>query len=85
MLILIFFPVAKHRYEPFQNITRSSLLSMKNGFSNVQKNVSRGLLILKISQNNPQNVLISQKHFHNITIFQGYPWNIFEIDIREKF
>ena len=58
---------------------------MKNGFSNVPKNVSRGLLILKISQNNPQNVLISQKHFHNITIFQGYPWNIFEIDIREKF
>ena len=32
---------AKHRYEPFQNITLSSLLSMKNSFNKVQKNISR--------------------------------------------
>ena len=40
-LILFFFRTAKHRYEPFQNITLSSLLSMKNDFNKVQENISR--------------------------------------------
>ena len=41
VLILVFFPAAKHRYELFQNCTLGSLLSMKNGFNEVQKNISR--------------------------------------------
>ena len=40
VLILIFFPAAKHRYEPFQNIILGFLLSIKNGFNKVQKNIS---------------------------------------------
>ena len=40
-LIIIFFPAAKRRYEPFQNIALSSLFSMKNGFGKVHKNISR--------------------------------------------
>ena len=61
---------------------------MKNGFNKVQENISRGggLLILKFSQDNPQNnfpnFLTAQKHFHNLKIFREYPWNDFETYIR---
>ena len=59
---------------------------MKNGFNKVQKKIQEMRLpMLKISQDNPQNnflnFLTSQKHFHNLIIFRGYPWNIFETDI----
>ena len=53
-----------------------------------RKHFKRGncLPILKISQDNPQNnflhFLTSWKHFYNLTIFRGYPWNIFETEIR---
>ena len=57
---------------------------MKNGFDKVQKNISReetACQYLKNSQDNPQNnflhFLTSWKHFYNLTIFRGYPWNIF--------
>ena len=45
--------------------------------------------MLKFSQDNPQNnflnFLTSQKHFHNLIIFRGCPWNIFETKIRGMF
>ena len=41
--------------------------------------------MLKISQDNQQikflHFLTSWKHFYNLTIFRGYPWNIFETEI----
>ena len=44
VLIFIFLPTVKHRYETFQN-------QMKNGFNKVQKNIQEMRLpILKISQ-----------------------------------
>ena len=39
--LIIIFLAAKRRYEPFQDITLSSLFSMKNGSNKVQKNISR--------------------------------------------
>ena len=39
--IALNFPATKHRYELFQNVTLISLLSMKNGFNKVQKNISK--------------------------------------------
>ena len=41
VLLIFFFPPAKHRYEPFQNVSLSSLLSMKSGFNKFQKNILR--------------------------------------------
>ena len=45
--------------------------------------------ILRISQDNPQNnflnFLTSQKHLHNLIIFQGYFWNDFKTEIRGIF
>ena len=41
----------------------------------------RRLPILKFSQDNPQIIFWTfwlLKHFHNFTVFRGYPWNIFE-------
>ena len=63
---------------------------MKNGFNKVQKNIHEmRLQILKISQDNAQNnflnFLTSQKHFHNLIIFRGYPLTIFETEIRGMF
>ena len=63
---------------------------MKNAFNKVQKNTQdMRLPILKISQDNSQNnflnFLTSQKNFHNLKIFRGYPWNIFETEIRGMF
>ena len=47
------------------------------------------LPILKISQDNSQNKFLnlfaSQKHFHKLIIFRGYPWNIVETKIRGMF
>ena len=59
---------------------------MKNGFNKVQKIIQEMKLpILKISKDNPQNnflnFLTSQNHFHNLIIFRGYFWNIFETEI----
>ena len=53
-----------------------------------RKTFMRGdcLPILKMPQDNPQNnflnFLTSQKHFQNLIIFRGCPWNIFETEIR---
>ena len=63
---------------------------MKNGFNKVQKNIQEMRLpILNISQDNPQkiffNFFASQKRFHNLIIFRGYPWNNFETEIRGMF
>ena len=65
---------------------------MKNGFNKVQKKYFKRrdcLQILKISQDNPRNnflhFLNSGKYFYNLTIFRGYPWNIFETEIRGMF
>ena len=63
---------------------------MKNGFNKAQKNIQEmRLSMLKFSQDNPQNnflnFLTSQKHFHNLIIFRGCPWNIFETKIRGMF
>ena len=47
------------------------------------------LPILSISQDNLQhnflNFLTSQKHIHNLKIFQEYAWNDFETDFRRMF
>ena len=59
---------------------------MKNGFNKVLKTFQeRRLPILKISQDNPQNNFLNFLNFHNCTIFRGYPWNIFEREIRGMF
>ena len=63
---------------------------MKNSFNKVQENIQEmGLPTLKILQDNLQNnffnFLTSQKHFHNLIIFRGYPWDIFEAEIRGMF
>ena len=59
---------------------------MKTGFNEVQKNIQETRLpILKTSQDHPQknffNFLTSQKYFHNLIIFWGKTWNIFETEI----
>ena len=63
-----FFPAVKHRCEPFQNITLN-----EKYFKKVQKNIQEmRLSILKISQDNPQNIFLNfltlQKNFHNLII-----------------
>ena len=48
----------------------------------------RRLAILKFSQDKPQNdflTFLSSKNIFIITIFRGYPWNIFDTDIRGMF
>ena len=82
-----FLTAVKHRYELFQNIT----LNEKRFRESSEKHFTRGdcLPILKILQGNQKNhffhFLTSWKHFYNLTIFQGYPWNIFETEIRGMF
>ena len=80
VLIFNFLPAVKHR--------KLSKALLKNGFNKVQKNIQE-MRLPKFHRITHKTMFwtfwLHKKYIHNLKIFQEYPWNDFETDIRGMF